>query len=294
MQEKQLIATRSVLDTPEGVQLTFRLAGPAARAGAYVADLAFRGGIFAFLALTGSIFFDQLGLGVSMGGMLILLFLLEWAYGTLFEWLWNGRTPGKRMFKLRVIKTGGYPIGFYEAVIRNMLRFADAPFTMLYGVGLFVMMGSRKFQRLGDLAAGTMVVKEGVERVPYKPRNLQMVPVIPRSECRRGYHVSERTLDTVTRLFERSGYLSGPRREAIAVVLAEPIAEKLGFDLNTMPPEERGARFLIRVIKTFSRTEQEEDHDPTNFFQDEEDVDDTSVAEPVGGGISLGKSGGMQ
>lgn len=290
MQEKHLIATRSVLDTPEGVQLTFQLAGPAARAGAYVADLAFRGGIFAFIAITVSVAFEN-ARGLSMATILVLLFLVEWAYGTLFEWMWNGRTPGKKVFKLRVIKTGGYPIGFYEAVIRNMLRFADAPFVMMYGVGLFVMMGSRKFQRLGDMAAGTFVVKEDIERVPYKPRNLQMVPVIPRAECRRGYHVSERTLDTVTRLFERSGYLSGPRRDAIAIVLAEPIARKLGFDLQSMPPEDRGARFLIRVIKTFSRTEQEENHDPMDFFRDDEDAE---VAAPAGAGIMLDKSGGAR
>lgn len=258
MQLPHLIETRAVLDTPEGVQLTFQLAGPGLRMAAYAADFVIRIVLVVGLGLLATFIFGGLGFAeFSAAFFMIALFLAEWGYGTLFEWLWNGRTPGKRMFGLRVLKTGGYPIGFYEAVLRNMLRAGDAPFVVLYGIGVMVMMSTRRLQRLGDLAAGTMVVVEQSSRVRHTPRNLQMVPLIERSECRRGYHVSEKTLDVIGRLFERSGYLSGPRREAIASVLAEPIAERLGFDLETMSPEDRGSRFLIRVIRTFSRQEKE-------------------------------------
>ena len=238
-QSKQLIDTRTSLDTPEGVQLTFHIAGPALRMGAYIADFAIRLALIIFLAITLAL------LGFTLGGatgptifglILVISFLAEWFYGTLFEWLWSGRTPGKRMFNIRVLKDGGYPIGFYEAVIRNFLRSADAPFIFLYAIGVVTMMCNQRMQRLGDLFAGTMVVVEERTKVPHKPRNLHMVPILERSECRRGYHVSERTIDVVTRLFERAGYLSGPRREAIASVLAEPIADRpVSYTHLTLP-----------------------------------------------------------
>ena len=128
-------------------------------------------------------------------------------------------------------------------------------------------------KRLGDYLAGTMVVVDQTERVRFRPRDLQMVPALLRSECRRGFHVSERTLDVISRLFERTGYLSGPRREAIAVVLAEPIADRLGFDLHSMHEMDRGSRFLIRVIKTFGTTEEEQldqlDYSIDDFIEDD-------------------------
>lgn len=267
MQQETIIDTRTSLDTPEGVQLTFHLAGPALRMVAYLVDVIIRFVIVLFFGLTITISGLYLGLGrLGLSFWLILAFLGDWFYGAMFEWLWSGRTPGKRMFNLRVLKDGGYPIGLYEAVIRNFLRTADAPAAAFFGLGVITMMSTRRLQRMGDLFAGTMVVVEQPSRVPHKPRNLNMVPILERVDCRRGYHVSERTLDIVTRLFERSGYLSGPRREAIATVLAEPIADRLGFDLHALPPEDRGSRFLIRVIKTFSPTETERPKDDFSFL----------------------------
>ena len=278
MQGKQSIETRTSLDTPEGVPLSFQLAGPGRRMAAYVADFLIRVvGLFV-VGLALAFFFGWFGLGgLSAAVILVLWFLLDWFYGTLFEWSWSGRTPGKRMFGIRVIKDGGYPIGFYDAVLRNFLRAADAPFVVFYGIGLIAMMSNRRLQRLGDLFAGTMVVIEQRDRVRHTPRNLQMVPPLTRAECKHGFHVSERTLDIVSRLFERSGYLSGPRREAIAMVLAEPIADKLGFDLLTLPEDSRGSRFLIRVIKTFSREEAEDYRDEIHDFSAMVRDDDAAV-----------------
>ncbi|MFK7820804.1 MAG: RDD family protein [Planctomycetaceae bacterium] len=266
MQDKYSIETRASLDTPEGVQLSFQLAGPGLRMSAYIADVVIRIAAIFFLGLLLVMALGTLGFGeLSAATIMILLFLAEWGYGTLFEWLWNGRTPGKRMFGIRAVKEGGYPIGFYEAVLRNFLRGADAPFVIFYGIGLLVMMSTKRLQRLGDLFAGTMVVVEQGNRVPHRPRNLQMVPAIERSDCKRSFHVSERTLDVICRLFERTGYLSGPRREAIATVLAEPIADRLGFELLDLPPDSRGSRFLIRVIKTFSRSAEEQEQEVHDF-----------------------------
>jgi uncharacterized RDD family membrane protein YckC len=87
------------------------------------------------------------------------VFLLNWGYFTLFEAFWNGRTPGKRVARIRVIQRSGRPIGFLESLARNLVRYVDqVPF--FYAVGVIVMFITRQHQRLGDLAAGTLVVQD--------------------------------------------------------------------------------------------------------------------------------------
>jgi len=88
-----------------------------------------------------------------------VVFVLNWGYFTLFEAFWNGRTPGKRMARIRVIQRSGRPIGFLESLARNLVRYVDQiPF--FYAVGVIVMFITRQHQRLGDLAAGTLVVRD--------------------------------------------------------------------------------------------------------------------------------------
>jgi uncharacterized RDD family membrane protein YckC len=96
---------------------------------------------------------------LAIVGALLLSFLILWGYHILFEMLWHGQTPGKRRLGLRVIKEGGYPVGFVDSVIRNVVRLVDfLPF--FYVVGATAMFLDRRSRRLGDLAAGTLVVKE--------------------------------------------------------------------------------------------------------------------------------------
>jgi len=86
-------------------------------------------------------------------------FLIYWGYFTLFEAFWNGRTPGKRVVKIRVIQRSGRGIGLFESMTRNFLRIVDQ-FPGIYAVGVITMFLSKEHQRLGDLAAGTLVVHE--------------------------------------------------------------------------------------------------------------------------------------
>lgn len=89
----------------------------------------------------------------------LVLFVLNWGYFTLFEAFNNGRTPGKRVAKIRVIQCSGRPIGFFESLARNLVRYIDQiPF--FYAVGVISMFVTRQHQRLGDLAAGTLVVRD--------------------------------------------------------------------------------------------------------------------------------------
>ena len=86
-------------------------------------------------------------------------FLVYWGYFTLFEAFWNGRTPGKRVVKIRVIQRTGRGVGLLESMTRNFLRIVDQ-FPGIYAVGVVTMFLTKQHQRLGDLAAGTLVVHE--------------------------------------------------------------------------------------------------------------------------------------
>jgi len=139
-------------ETPEGIALSLRPAGLVPRVLAYGVDLGVRIGIY--LAVT--------MLALPFGGMgkallLVTYFLLEWFYPVLFELTRSGATPGKRMFGLQVVMDSGLPVTPAAAITRNLLRAADF-FPFLYGFGVVSMLLRRDFKRLGDLAAGTLVV----------------------------------------------------------------------------------------------------------------------------------------
>lgn len=148
-----MLDTVHTVETPEGVRLTLRAAGPVPRGLAFATDVFLRG-LFYFLVL--------MGLAVSLpelaGALLLLtLFLGEWFYPVFFE-VWNqGQTPGKRIVGLRVVNDDGTPVGWSTSLLRNLLMSADwIPGT--YAAGLISMFCSRGFRRLGDLAAGTLVI----------------------------------------------------------------------------------------------------------------------------------------
>jgi uncharacterized RDD family membrane protein YckC len=89
----------------------------------------------------------------------LLVFAILWGYYIAFELLWNGQSPGKRVIGLRVVREGGRPITFVGSAIRNLVRIVDF-LPALYGIGVLVMFVDRRSRRLGDLAGGTLVVKE--------------------------------------------------------------------------------------------------------------------------------------
>jgi uncharacterized RDD family membrane protein YckC len=138
------------VETPEGVELTMRVAGPVARFLAWVIDFGIRL-VFYFLAS----FLLVLG-DLGQGLLFLLLFVVEWFYPVFFEVLWHGRTPGKAALGLVVVNDDGTPVGWTTSIVRNFNRFADfLPF--LYLIGLVTMILHPDFKRLGDIAAGTVV-----------------------------------------------------------------------------------------------------------------------------------------
>src|ERR1700741_1478057 len=147
-----MLDTARRVATPEGIELTLRLAGPVPRALAWAVDLAIR----AALLFAVSMLAAALG-KAGMGVILLTAFFVEWLLPAWFEAAWNGQTPGKRAMGIAVLNDDGTPLRWPGALTRNLLRAVDF-LPLFYGVGLVAMLMNRDFKRLGDLAAGTVVV----------------------------------------------------------------------------------------------------------------------------------------
>ena len=98
--------------------------------------------------------------------MIIVLFLIFSGYFAFFEWAWSGQTPGKRWLKLRVLREDGRPITFWEAAVRNLLRTLDMMPAPFYSIGLISVFSTTRDQRVGDMVAGTVVVREREAEAP--------------------------------------------------------------------------------------------------------------------------------
>jgi len=96
----------------------------------------------------------------------IIVFLILSSYFAFFEWIWSGQTPGKRWLKLRVIREDGRPITFWEAAVRNLLRTLDMMPTPFYSIGLISVFYTNRDQRVGDMVAGTVVIREREAEAP--------------------------------------------------------------------------------------------------------------------------------
>jgi len=153
------------IDTPELVAIEMPLAGIGSRFIALLVDyLIWGAGILALffvlvIILPGIHAISKISAQWAVAIAIFLLFLFNWGYFTLFEAFWNGRTPGKRVAKIRVIQRTGRAIGLFESMARNLVRYVDQ-FPLFYAVGVIAVFVTRQHQRLGDLAAGTLVVRD--------------------------------------------------------------------------------------------------------------------------------------
>lgn len=151
---ENVLDTIVAAETPEGITIELRPAGLCSRCYAYLLDQLIRLGVLYAVAIVTSI----MG-GFGTGMWLILLFGLEWLYPVMFELSRSGATPGKRVFGLKVVMDSGLPVTPAASITRNLLRAADF-LPMLYGFGIVSTLLRRDFKRLGDIAAGTLVVYE--------------------------------------------------------------------------------------------------------------------------------------
>ncbi|NVJ60671.1 MAG: RDD family protein [Gammaproteobacteria bacterium] len=147
-----MLDTNHRIEVPEGIEINVPLAGPTVRCLAFLIDFLIRIGIYFIVAIILNVM-GRFGAGLIS----IMVFLLEWFYPVFFEVLNQGATPGKKIMGIAVVNDDGTPVTWSASIVRNLLRTADM-FPALYLTGIVSMMVNRQFKRLGDLAAGTLVI----------------------------------------------------------------------------------------------------------------------------------------
>jgi uncharacterized RDD family membrane protein YckC len=215
------------LVTPERIVFLYPLAGPFRRLFAYFIDLGALLGLVVVAVMVSLAL--SLGSMSGMGPALVAYFVLTWGYGAFCEAVFNGQTLGKRAVSIRVVSEQGVPITGAQAVLRNLVGAVDGPFPYCFLLGLSSMLVTARFQRLGDLAAGTMVVVEerkrraGVVRVR-EPAVEALLAALP-LQVAAGPELSRALSDYV----KRRGRFSAPLREEMAGPLARLLRARFGL-----------------------------------------------------------------
>lgn len=170
------VATEDVLiiETPERVPLHFALASIGNRFIACAIDHAIQALALTLIVIASLILANFSTIERFLASapkwvyavMGILVFLIFSSYFAFFEWIWSGQTPGKRWLKLRVIREDGRPITFWEAAVRNLLRTFDMMPYPFYSIGLISVFYTTRDQRVGDMVAGTVVIREREAEAP--------------------------------------------------------------------------------------------------------------------------------
>jgi uncharacterized RDD family membrane protein YckC len=220
------------LMTPERIMVVHPLAGPSRRLIAYLIDQVLIVVVTAALFLLSMIL--SLGSMAGMGPGLVAFFVLNWGYGAFCEGVFNGQTLGKLLLGIRVVSDRGVPISGAQAVLRNLVGAVDG-LAFFFQIGLASMILSGKFQRLGDLAAGTMVVIEerrgrrGIVRI-FDPEVDALLPWLP-GRIAAGSDLA-RVLSDYVGVRNR---FTPARRAEMAEPLARPLKKRFGLAARVPP-----------------------------------------------------------
>jgi uncharacterized RDD family membrane protein YckC len=219
--------------TPERVNLQYDIAGIGSRGAAAMVDTVIQAVALFVLILAGS---AAIGVGASFASLgqyadvaLLALFVLAVfaitnGYYMLFEILWSGQTPGKRLVGVRVLRENGYSIRPIDAVIRNLVRIVDW-LPLVYGVGVLTMLLNQRSRRLGDFASGTIVVREA-------SRGASRIVISPRLAESPGAALSSSDASLVRDFLIRRGSMNVAARGDIARRLAEALAVRYSLRLH--------------------------------------------------------------
>ncbi|MBW3539140.1 MAG: RDD family protein [Planctomycetes bacterium] len=259
------------IETPENVVLTYQLAGPAARLGAYVVDLCIRALIFAGVWLVmalGSRILGGAAEGTVAGIVMLTWFAMEWGYYVFCEWAFSGKTVGKSVMGLRVIHERGHPVTLWSSMLRNLLRAIDAfPFLQLgpavlptQGAALVSMVLSPRLQRIGDRAAGTVVISERFATLPREPIIIEKIDPLPPGDVS-GPAPPDRVLSLIDEFLSRRHVLSHERGHELCAELARTLAERLHYRGDRQLVERYPMAFLARVYVTWLRRDEDHEQD---------------------------------
>jgi uncharacterized RDD family membrane protein YckC len=269
----QLSPDQINIDTPELVSIEMPLAGIGSRFIALLVDylIWFAGLLIVVLASSVVIpaihAFDRVSETWAEAVVIFLIFLLNWGYFTLFEAFWNGRTPGKRVARIRVIQRSGRAIGLFESMARNLIRYVDQlPF--FYAVGVISMFVTKQHQRLGDLAAGTLVVRDREIETPLwgdsgsrtftaqsfapnlpapEPHSLVTLPAAGVAK------LSPADLEVLEGFFARRLDMSMETREALGRRIASAIQAKTGLQIPDGASVETFLEATARQLRDLAR-----------------------------------------
>ncbi|MEO7029482.1 MAG: RDD family protein [Acidobacteriaceae bacterium] len=259
------------IETPEQVDLRFPVAGIGSRFVAVLIDHLIQFGVYILfgIAVAISTSGNPVAKGVQeidtfgkwfIAAVIFINFLLLWGYFSLFEALWHGQTPGKRVMKLRVIKDSGRQITLFEALARNLLRFVDY-LPGFYFTGVIAMLCNRKNKRLGDMAAGTLVVHElasddraadaflGGEDFFARKKEVEPESGLPSDAVAR---LEPADLHVMETFFARALDLDLKTRSAIAAKIAARMAAKMRVPLPEGNPE-RALEAMARAMRGSGR-----------------------------------------
>jgi uncharacterized RDD family membrane protein YckC len=245
-----------IIETPEQTSLEFPLAGIGSRFLALAADTLLQMAVFAVLAIAAAVLSlaNLLSAMTKQWVMAILLFVffsVQFGYFALFESLWNGQTPGKRWTRLRVIKDDGRPITPYDAILRNLLRTVDALPT-LYATGIICILISRENKRVGDFAAGTVVIHEK----PLEGVSSIWEASTPQTQANAWSALPQLTLEElrlIEAFFGRRSNLDPDVRRMISSQIADRLGARLGVDLEARPDAEKFLDYLASQRRNSAR-----------------------------------------
>ena len=238
---------RLEVETPDHVVLRYDLAGAGNRGFAAMVDflmatLVFIGSLWAFSTAS-----ERVGIRtVQLYGVLVLLtFAIAWSYFVLLEWLWQGQTIGKRIYGLRVIRDDGAPAGFLAVLIRNLLRLVDF-LPAFYGLGLVTVIVTTRSQRLGDIAAGTYVVRAPRPQLDYF--SLRTVTPIAAGATVETHALPGEAQRLVREFVAREARLAPADRARVARQIADRV-RPYARDVATIPDDAEFLRAVARSLR---------------------------------------------
>jgi uncharacterized RDD family membrane protein YckC len=240
------------IETPEGVTFSYELATPFLRMLAWAVDAA---AIAAASDAVGTVFRDmgKLSPDWASGIAAVSFFVIQIGYGMVLEWRWRGQTLGKRIFGLRVVDAQGLRLEFSQIALRNLLRPVDL-LPALYLVGGIAAFAGRNAQRLGDLAANTIVARERAGRIPnlerIAPARYNSLAAYPHLAARLRARANAEAVGVLTRALElRDGY-DPTARVALYAQLADYFRSLVEFPPSALEglTDEQYLRGVLRVI----------------------------------------------
>jgi uncharacterized RDD family membrane protein YckC len=231
------------VQTPESIAFSYELAGLGSRFLAVIIDLLVQIAIFAaiiwglaliaagqpraqILSAAGSKYAES----IATAFVVALLFIVFFAYFIVFEAFWNGRTPGKRLMGLRVVRDGGYPLDFTSAAIRNLVRVGEV-ILGFYAISAIASVASAQNKRLGDMAAGTIVVRDS-------PAATLHALLADSQDGPRSSMLTDKEHAIIEQFVSRRNALAPAVRKELAARIAAQIRPRVSYDLQRLSDED--------------------------------------------------------